>query len=82
MFLPEAVSFQREMYAETGLLFPYFQNFYQELQQLEEYCKTHKPDASMVPPIPLLLQYISTFSYSLWFSQLLPQPVFYLSALV
>ena len=28
------------MYAEAGLLFPYFQNFSQEVQQLEEYCKT------------------------------------------
>ncbi|XP_054799372.1 uncharacterized protein LOC129303853 isoform X2 [Prosopis cineraria] len=35
------------MYAETSLLFPYFQNFSQELQQLEEYCKTHKFNASM-----------------------------------
>ncbi|KAF7816696.1 Zinc finger protein CONSTANS-LIKE 5 [Senna tora] len=35
------------MYADTGLLFPYFQNFSQELQQLDEYCKTHKSNASM-----------------------------------
>ncbi|KAK4277547.1 hypothetical protein QN277_015532 [Acacia crassicarpa] len=35
------------MYAETGLLFPYFQNFSQELQQLEEYCITHKSNPSM-----------------------------------
>ncbi|KAI4307117.1 hypothetical protein L6164_030337 [Bauhinia variegata] len=35
------------MYAETGLLFPYLQNFSQELQQLEEYCTTQKPNVSM-----------------------------------
>ncbi|RDX89770.1 Zinc finger protein CONSTANS-LIKE 5 [Mucuna pruriens] len=35
------------MYAETGLLFPYLHNFSQELHQLEEYCKTHKFNASM-----------------------------------
>lgn len=36
------------MYAETGLLFPCFQNFSQELQQFEELCKTQKFNASMV----------------------------------
>ncbi|KAK7282577.1 hypothetical protein RIF29_11475 [Crotalaria pallida] len=35
------------MYAETGLFFPYLQNFSQELHQLEEYCKTQKSNASM-----------------------------------
>ncbi|KAK7320847.1 hypothetical protein VNO77_30698 [Canavalia gladiata] len=35
------------MFAETGLLFPYLQNFSQELQQLEEYCMTQKSNASM-----------------------------------
>uniref|UniRef100_A0A2N9J992 CCT domain-containing protein n=1 Tax=Fagus sylvatica TaxID=28930 RepID=A0A2N9J992_FAGSY len=35
------------MYAEAGLLFPYFQNFSQEAQQLDEYCKTQKCNASM-----------------------------------
>ncbi|XP_047163499.1 uncharacterized protein LOC124833147 isoform X1 [Vigna umbellata] len=35
------------MYAETGLLFPYLHNLSQELHQLEEYCKTHKYNASM-----------------------------------
>ncbi|XP_027339253.1 uncharacterized protein LOC113853022 [Abrus precatorius] len=35
------------MFAETGLLFPYLQNFSQELQQLEESCMTHKSNASM-----------------------------------
>ncbi|XP_041012193.1 putative zinc finger protein CONSTANS-LIKE 11 [Juglans microcarpa x Juglans regia] len=35
------------MYADTEILFPYFQNFSQEAQQLEEYCKTHKSCASM-----------------------------------
>jgi len=36
-----------EMYADTGLLFPYFQNFSQEVQQLEEFCKTQKSNAFM-----------------------------------
>ncbi|OMO88387.1 hypothetical protein CCACVL1_08422 [Corchorus capsularis] len=35
------------MYAETGLFFPYMQNFSQDFQQFEEYCKTQKPNASM-----------------------------------
>ncbi|CAK7324165.1 unnamed protein product [Dovyalis caffra] len=35
------------MYAETGLLFPYMQNFSQDIQQLEEYCKYQKTNASM-----------------------------------
>lgn len=40
-----------EMYADTGILCPYFQNFYQEVHQLEEYCKTQKSNASMVLPL-------------------------------
>ncbi|OIV98012.1 hypothetical protein TanjilG_21722 [Lupinus angustifolius] len=35
------------MYAETGLFFPYLQNFSPELHQLEEYCKTQKSNVSM-----------------------------------
>ncbi|KAL1352969.1 hypothetical protein HN51_016930 [Arachis hypogaea] len=35
------------MYAETGLFFPYLQNFSQELQQLEEYCMNQKSIDSM-----------------------------------
>ncbi|XP_014505296.1 uncharacterized protein LOC106765256 [Vigna radiata var. radiata] len=35
------------MFAETELLFPYFRNFSQEFQQLEEYCMTQKSCASM-----------------------------------
>ncbi|KAG6715298.1 hypothetical protein I3842_05G243600 [Carya illinoinensis] len=35
------------MYADTEIMFPYFQNFSQEAQQLEEYCKTQKSCASM-----------------------------------
>ncbi|XWS50367.1 hypothetical protein CRYUN_Cryun12cG0081900 [Craigia yunnanensis] len=35
------------MYAETGLFFPYMQNFSFDFQQFEEYCKTQKPNASM-----------------------------------
>lgn len=37
------------MYAETGLLFPYFQNTPQDFQQLEEFCRHQKFNASMVP---------------------------------
>lgn len=37
-----------EMYAEAGLLYPYFQCFSQELQQLEEFCFSQKTNASMV----------------------------------
>lgn len=40
-----------KMFAETGLLFPYLQNYSHEFQQLEEYCMTHKSNASMVPSI-------------------------------
>lgn len=35
------------MYAETGLLFPYFQNTPQDFQQLEEFCRHQKSNASM-----------------------------------
>ncbi|KDO47260.1 hypothetical protein CISIN_1g036310mg [Citrus sinensis] len=35
------------MYAETGLIFPYMQNFSQDFQLLEEYCKSNKPNSSM-----------------------------------
>ncbi|KAH8487623.1 hypothetical protein H0E87_026273 [Populus deltoides] len=35
------------MYAETWLLFPYMQDFSQDIQQLEEYCKCQKTNASM-----------------------------------
>ncbi|TKY55981.1 Zinc finger protein CONSTANS 12 [Spatholobus suberectus] len=35
------------MFAETGFLLPYFRNFSQEFQQLEEYCMTQKSNASM-----------------------------------
>ncbi|XVF53404.1 hypothetical protein PTKIN_Ptkin05aG0096900 [Pterospermum kingtungense] len=35
------------MYAETGLFFPYTQNFSLDFQQFQEYCKTQKPNASM-----------------------------------
>ncbi|KAK3005709.1 hypothetical protein RJ639_017297, partial [Escallonia herrerae] len=36
-----------EMYAETGLLFPYFQNFSQEVQQLEDFWCCNKPNGLM-----------------------------------
>ncbi|KAF8042865.1 hypothetical protein BT93_A1249 [Corymbia citriodora subsp. variegata] len=35
------------MYAETGLLFPCFQNFYPEVQQIEEFCKAQKSTSSL-----------------------------------
>lgn len=35
------------MYAETGLLFPYFQTTPQDFQQLEEFCRNQKSNASM-----------------------------------
>lgn len=40
------------MYADTGLLFPYLQNFSQDIQQLEEYCRYQKTNASMSDMIP------------------------------
>ncbi|KAJ4726650.1 Zinc finger protein CONSTANS [Melia azedarach] len=40
------------MYAEAGLFFPYMQNFGQDIQQLEEYCKSNKPNCSMSNIIP------------------------------
>ncbi|KAI9097856.1 hypothetical protein K1719_025627 [Acacia pycnantha] len=47
------------MFADTGLLFPYFQNFSQELQQLDEYCETHKPN----PPMSDLAQSSAMLDY-------------------
>ncbi|GMJ06453.1 CONSTANS, CO-like and TOC1 motif [Hibiscus trionum] len=35
------------MYSETGLFFPYMQNFNQDFELFEEYYKTQKPNASM-----------------------------------
>lgn len=35
------------MYAETGLMFPYFQTFPSEVQQFEDFCSSHEPNASM-----------------------------------
>ncbi|XP_057951610.1 zinc finger protein CONSTANS-LIKE 4 isoform X2 [Malania oleifera] len=35
------------MYAETGLLFPYFQNFSQEVHPFEDFCRFQKPNAPM-----------------------------------
>ena len=52
-----------KMYAEAGLLFPYFQNFSQEVQQLEEYCKTQKCNASMVLSVSLFFFF---FHFSLF----------------
>lgn len=50
------------MYAEAGLLYPYFQSFSQDVPQLEEFCSSGKTNASMVT--------ISPFSVSIfldWF---------------
>ncbi|XVE58381.1 hypothetical protein DITRI_Ditri04bG0165300 [Diplodiscus trichospermus] len=35
------------MYAETGLFFPYLQNFAQDFSQFDELCKTQNPNASV-----------------------------------
>ncbi|KAL9250233.1 hypothetical protein AKJ16_DCAP02225, partial [Drosera capensis] len=35
------------MYAEAGILYPYFQNFNHELQQFQELCLSHKSTSSM-----------------------------------
>ena len=59
-----------KMYAEAGLLFPYFQNFSQEVQQLEEYCKTQKCNASnsMVLSVSLFFFFFFPFPFvlALW----------------
>lgn len=48
------------MYAETGLMFPYFQNFSQEVLQFDEFCCSQKPNASL--GIPSSLMQTSTIS--------------------
>ncbi|MCD9638158.1 hypothetical protein HAX54_021932 [Datura stramonium] len=35
------------MYAETGLMFPYFQSFPSVVQQFEDFCSSQEPNASM-----------------------------------
>jgi hypothetical protein len=60
LIFPNSVSVflsTEKMFAETGLLFPYLQNYSQEFQQLEEYCMTQKFNASMVPSISLSFFY-------------------------
>ncbi|KAI3458015.1 hypothetical protein Pfo_014678 [Paulownia fortunei] len=53
------------MYAETGLMFTYFQNFPQEVQQFEEFCCSQKSNASS--GIPSSVIQASTISdYNLW----------------
>ncbi|KAL3838076.1 hypothetical protein ACJIZ3_022667 [Penstemon smallii] len=42
------------MYAETGLMFPYFQNFNQEVQQFDEFFCSQKHNASMGIPNNLI----------------------------
>lgn len=57
------------MYADTGILCPYFQNFYQEAHQLEEYCKTQKSNASMVLSLSLFyfsLIWLPTICWFCW----------------
>ncbi|GMJ10902.1 CONSTANS, CO-like and TOC1 motif [Hibiscus trionum] len=50
------------MYAETGLFLPYMHNFAaQDFQQLGDYCRTQKPNASMDNMFPTL----TTSEYSL-----------------
>ncbi|XP_015067590.1 zinc finger protein CONSTANS-LIKE 6 isoform X1 [Solanum pennellii] len=36
-----------KMYAETGLMYPYFQTFPSEIQHFEDFCSSHEPNASM-----------------------------------
>ncbi|GAB2265080.1 hypothetical protein Dimus_000147 [Dionaea muscipula] len=43
---------KEKMYAEAGLLYPYFQNFPHELQQLQELCVSHRPSSSMSNVFP------------------------------
>lgn len=50
------------MYAETDLMFPYFQNFSQEVQQLEDFWRSHK---SNVIPMGNLVQTSSISEYDL-----------------
>lgn len=45
------------MYAETGLMFPYFQNFSQEVQQFDEFCCSQKPNASLGIQISTISDY-------------------------
>lgn len=35
------------MYADTGLMYPYFQTFPSEIQQFEDFCSSQEPNASM-----------------------------------
>ncbi|XP_011084504.1 uncharacterized protein LOC105166742 isoform X1 [Sesamum indicum] len=42
------------MYAETGLMFPYFQSFPQEVQQFDDFFCSHKPNASLGLPSSLI----------------------------
>ncbi|XP_073125953.1 uncharacterized protein [Henckelia pumila] len=39
------------MYADTEFMFPYFQNFAQEVQQFDEFCCSHKSNASLTSTI-------------------------------
>ncbi|KAL0382434.1 UNVERIFIED_CONTAM: hypothetical protein Scaly_0530700 [Sesamum calycinum] len=39
------------MYAETGLMFPYFQSFPQQVQQFDDFFCSHKSNASVTSPI-------------------------------
>ncbi|KAL8519485.1 hypothetical protein ACS0TY_010425 [Phlomoides rotata] len=41
------------MYAETELMFPYLQNFSQQVQQFDDFCCSHKPYASSGIPSSL-----------------------------
>ncbi|KAL8049469.1 hypothetical protein ABFX02_06G022500 [Erythranthe guttata] len=65
------------MYAETGLMFPYFQNFSHEIQQFDDFYCSQKPNASSV--IPSTVVEPSTISdYNIWEEGDLfkaPQPV-------
>ncbi|KAL6541514.1 hypothetical protein OROGR_011000 [Orobanche gracilis] len=68
------------MYEETELMFPYFQNFSQEVQLLEEFCwQQQKPNnASLGMPSSTLFQTLTVSDYNLWGEEDLfkaPEPV-------
>ncbi|KAL6509256.1 hypothetical protein OROGR_022566 [Orobanche gracilis] len=55
------------MYAETELMFPYFQNFSQEVHLLEEFCCQQKPNnASLGMPSSTVFQTLTVSDYNLW----------------
>ncbi|KAH6760502.1 hypothetical protein C2S51_017451 [Perilla frutescens var. frutescens] len=65
------------MYAETGLMYPYFHNFSQEVQQFEEFGCSQKPNVLSGTPSSVI-QTSAVSDYNLWGEGDLfnaPQPV-------